>query len=160
MSKVDDYLLHLEQVLMVGKGSWVADFTESFRDLKINGILFDMVIRGNTRMKGFFLSRIFSYFTLPNYQVACLVFNGNRVKQVDKQTMATLLEAAKNYMKDNELKWSWLIIAQAGEFSEKIKAAVSKLAIQEVGVALVDVTSLAITSSKGYLGRAISRYIK
>lgn len=160
MSKVNDYLLHLEKELMTGKGSWVADFTESFRDLRINGVLFNMVIRGNTRAKGFFLSKLFSYLTLPNYQVACLVFNGGRVNQVDKQTLTTLLEAAKSYMKDNELKWSWLIIAQAEGFSEKIKAMVSNLAIQEIGVALVDISSLAIISSKNYLGRAISRYIK
>jgi len=160
MTKVDDYLLHLEKELMTGKGSWVADFTESFRDFTVNEILFAMIIRGNTRTKGVFLSKLFSYLTLPNYQVACLVFNGGLVNQVDNQTLTALLEAVKGYMKDNELKWAWLIIAQAEGVSEKIKAMVSNLAIQEIGVALVDISSLEMTSSKGYLGRAISRYIK
>jgi len=160
MSQIEDYLLHLEKNLMTGNARWVADFTESFRAFKINDVNFDMVVRGNTRGKGFLLSKLFAYTALPNYQVVCLVFNSNQFKQFERRSLNTVLDAVKSYMKENELKWSWLIIAQKGAFSEAIKNVVSSLAIQEVGVALVDVDSKTITSSQGYLGKTISRYIK
>jgi len=160
MSQIEDYLLNLEKNLMTGNARWVADFTESFRAFKINNVNFDMVVRGNTRGKGFLLSRLFAYTALPNYQVACLVFNPNQFKQFDGQSLNTVLDTVKSYMKKNELKWSWLVIAQKGAFSEAIKNAVSNLAIQEIGVALIDVGSKTITPSQGYLGKAISKYIK
>lgn len=145
---------------MVGKGVWVADFKESFRDLEINGIQFDMVVRGNTRTKGLFLSRLFAFLTMPNYQVACFVFNAEQVRHLDKQFLDLLLKAVEGYIKKNELAWLWLIIAQAGDFPEAVKAAVSNLAIKEIGVALIDIDSGAVTSSKDFLGRAMPRYIK
>jgi len=160
MSRLDDYLLHLEKELMVGKGVWVADFKESFRNVEINGIQFDMVVRGNTRTKGLFLSRLFAFLTMPNYQVACLVFNGEQAKSLDNQFLDLFLKAAEGYIKKNELAWAWFVIAQAGDFPEAIKIAVGNLSIKEIGVALIDIDSGAVTSSKNYLGMAMPRYIK
>lgn len=155
--KVDDYLLKLEKNLMIGAGRWVADFTESFREHKIESVTFGMVVQGNTRGKGFLLSRVVNFFLLPNYLVACFVYPAEEMK---KNTLDRLLKAMESYMEDNNIAWSWLVIPKEGPFSKENKGVVERIAQREMGIALVDLNSQEITTNRSPLGRRLPRYIR
>ncbi|MFQ6001870.1 MAG: hypothetical protein ACE5LG_09435 [Anaerolineae bacterium] len=155
--ETEEYLLKLERNLMIGGGRWVADFTESFREHKIGGVTFGMVVRGNTRGKGFLLSRLVNFFLLPNYLVACFVYPA---KEMKKKTLDRLLKAMESYMEDNNLTWSWLVIPKEGPFSKESKRVVERIAQREIGIALVDLNSQEITTNRSSLGRRLPRYIR
>lgn len=142
---------------MVGGGRWVADFTESFRGHEIEGLTFGMVVRGNTRGKGFLLSRAVNFFLLPNYLVACFVYPAEEMK---KKTLDRLLKVMENYMEDNDLSWSWLVVPKEGPFSQESKRVVERIAQQEMGIALVDLNSQEITTNRSPVGRRLPRYIR
>jgi len=159
MTDFERCLLDIENELMTGKCAWIADFNESFRALKIGDISFDMVVRGNTRGKsmGFLWSRIYSYFTLPSYDIACFV---SCVDSFGERALNATLRAVINYLKNNDLKWAWLVFLRKGSFSDDIRRAVENMKFQELGVALIDVESNTVTPSNSYLGRSIPKYLK
>lgn len=159
MTAFENQLVQMEKTLMLGKGRWIADFTESFRNWNLGDITFDAFIQGNTRMKGFLLSRLFSATVNPNYQVGCYIISANRVKEVDRKSLMKMLYAVRASMKENEMKWAWLFIlcAKAADFQRKL---VESIKDQSVGIALVEVDSKNIVSSDSYIGKQARRFIK
>jgi hypothetical protein len=150
-----DYLLKLENTLMVGSGRWIADFTESFWGFQTGGITFDMVILGNTRSRGFLLSRIFATLAMPAYGVACFVSEED--PQVKR--LGALIRSIKRYMEEQELTWSWLVVPAEGSFSKRARAAVEKNDLREMGIALVDLTGQEVITNASYLGRRMQRFV-
>jgi len=149
----------VERSLMAGRGRWVADFTESFRNYTVNDIEFDAFIRGNTRVKGFLLSRLFSFLTNPNYSVGCFFFSTDSVKGFDRKHLIRLITAAKSGMKANEMQWAWLFLLGSKNI-ETLKKYVEGVEDQTVGIALLDINSKNIAHNKSYLGRQATRYIR
>jgi hypothetical protein len=149
----------MEKTLMLGKGRWIADFTESFRNWNVGDVAFDAFIQGNTRMKGFLLSRLFSATVNPNYQVGCFIVSADRVKDFDRKSLMRMLHAVRASMKENEMKWAWLFIlcAKAADFQKKL---VESIKDQSVGIALVEVDSKNIVSSDSYIGKQARRFVK
>ena len=151
-----DYLLRLESNLMLGSGRWIADFTESFWDFRIGNTTFDMLILGNTRPKGFLLSRLFAWLTLPAYGVACFVcsLNDPQLKQ-----LGSLAKIIKRYMKEQDLTWSWLVLPSEGSFTKKAKAVVQKDDSHEIGIALMNLAAQEVVTNDSYLGRRMRRLV-
>lgn len=150
-----EYLLKLERNLMIGSARWVADFTESYRDHTVDGIRFDMLLRAKTRVKGFFLSNIMSFFILPNYRAACFVCKSDQAKR----SLHPLLNALSRYMEAEGLKWCWLVILGHGSFPGKLRRAVVRNDVREMGVALVDLDSQEIVTNSSFMGRRMVRHI-
>jgi len=151
-----DYLLKLENNLIVGGGRWVADFTESFWEHQVGGLTFDMIVTGHMRTRGFLLSRFISWLAMPNYQAACFVYS----QDPELKRLSKTLKAIKGFMQERELAWSWLVVPREGAFSQQAKAVVEKDESQELGIALVDLSSQEITSSRSYIGRRMPRFVK
>jgi len=154
--RLEEYIQRLEENLLLGSGRWIANFRESFRDLEIEGTRFRAVVRGNTRSGGFFLSRLVAYFALPNYQVACFVYCG----QVTKKVLRHLLKVVQDYMKRENLAWSWLVLPREGAFSEGLRRAVERIESKEIGIALVDLTSGEVSTNSSYVGRRLRHIVK
>ena len=144
-----DYLLKLENDLMLGSGRWIADFTESFWDFRVGTITFDMLILGNTRPKGFLLSRIFAWTTLPAHRVACFVHS----EDPELKRLGALTKSVGRYMNEQELAWSWLVLLGESSFATRAKAAVQKNNLREVGIALVDLSAQDVIINDSYIGR-------
>ena len=144
-----DYLLTLEKSLMLGSGRWLADFKESFWDFRVGNITFDMLILGNTRPRGFLLSRAFAWLTLPAHRVACFV----RSEDPELKRLGALTKSVGRYMKEQELAWSWLVLPGVSSFSARAKAAVQKNNLREVGIALVDLSAQEVIINDSYVGR-------
>lgn len=155
----DERMTKVEKSLMMGSGRWIADFNESFRNFRVRDVEFDMFIRGNTRTKGFFLSRLFSATVNPNYSVGCFMMSTDAVKHVDGKFLGKALAEIQSYMKDNEMKWSWLFIFTTKNIGEMRKH-VENIKDQDIGVVLVDTESRRVIHSNSYLARQAKRYVK
>ena len=153
---IDEYLLRLEKNMLMGSARWVADFTESFRHYPIEGTVWDMVVRGHMRGKGLFLSRLFAYLSLPNYQVACFAYT----PELGDSDLRGLVKRIQGYMKDEELDWCWLVLPQEGPFSSRLRAALEKIDYREIGIALVDISSREILTNPSYVGQRLRDYVK
>ena len=149
----------IEKSLMVGRGRWIADFTESFRDFRINDVAFNVFVRGNTRMKGFLLSRVFSATVNPNYSVACFMISTETVRDFDRKFLGKLLQAVRSYIKENEMRWAWLILLSV-KSTDTLKKLVESLKDQFIGVVLIDASSGHIVHSDSYIGKQAKRFIK
>jgi len=156
---VDEYMTRVERSLMAGRGRWVADFNESFRNYKVNDVEFDAFICGNTRVKGFLLSRLFSFLTNPNYSVGCFFFSTDSVKGFDKKHLIKLIIAVKSRMKENEMRWAWLFLFGTRNI-ETLRKYVEGVDDQTVGIAFLDTNSKNIAHSNSYLGKQAKRYIR
>jgi hypothetical protein len=154
--KVDDYLLKLEENLMVGSGRWVADFNESFRDYPLGGFVFDMYVSAKVRPKGFFLSKAAAWLTTPNYYVACFAYSADPELKRPQELLATL----SRFLQAEEFAWAWLIIPHEGPFSGRARALVERNDNREIGIALVDLAAEEIISSASHWGQKMTRFIK
>lgn len=141
---------------MTGSARWIADFTESFRDHPIKRETFDMVVRGSTRPKGFLLSRLFAYLSLPDYSLACFARSG----KVDSKTLDRLIRLVLDHMKETNLTWSWLVIAQQGSPDQRVRELVQKKETRELGIALVDISSGEVTTNPSYVGRRMVDHVR
>lgn len=153
---IDGYLLRLEENLMIGSGRWIADFTESFRNHKIKDAKFDMFIKGNTRPKGFLLSRLFGYFAMPNYRVACFAYS----QPIEHKELTSLVKSISNFMEENNFAWSWLVIPKEGRFSNEVRDSIKKMNVEKIGVALVDLSNREIECNPSYVGKRMREHVK
>jgi hypothetical protein len=154
--KVKDYLLKLEDNLMVGGGRWVADFNESFWEYPMGDLIFDMFITAKVRPKGLFLSRVAAWLTTPNYYVACFAYS----KDPELKRLHEVLTTISKFLKEEEFAWAWLVVPHEGSFSRKARAMVEHNDSREIGIALVDLSSLEIISARSYWARRMIRFIK
>jgi len=153
---IDGYLLRLEENLMIGSGKWIADFTESFRNHKIKDTKFDMLIMGNTRPKGFLLSRLFGYFAMPNYRVACFAYS----EQIERKDLDSLIKLILSFMEENNFAWSWFIIPKQGHFSNEVRDSIKRMGVEKIGIALVDLSNREIECNPSYVGKRMKEHVK
>lgn len=159
MIPADDFILRMEKELMGGRGRFIADFKESFRQFKVRGVEFDAMIRGSTRVKGFFLSRVFSYLVSPNYQVACFILSIDSKKVFRKEEYGRHVAAIKSFMKREEINWTWLYMA-GHEPKPRMKRAVERTTDTSTGVVLVDLETREVFHSDSYVGRQAAKYVR
>lgn len=151
-----EYVLKLERNLMLGSGRWIADFNESFWGYTLGKVEFDMLLIGGMRAKGFALSRLVSWLTMPDYRVACFVHAGD----AELKELHTLLQEVSNFTAEQDIEWSWLVIPREGPFTRRARAMVERNDRRELGIALVDLAAQEITTSSSYVGRRMPRFIR
>jgi hypothetical protein len=154
--KVKDYLLKLEDSLMVGSGRWLADFNESFWDYPLGNLVFDMYITAKVRPKGFFLSKVAAWLTTPNYYVACFAYAGDP----ELKRLQEVLTTVSKFLQVEEFAWAWLVIPHEGSFSSKTRLTVERNDSREIGIALVDLHSQEIIHASSYWGQRMPRFIR
>lgn len=150
------FINKLENQLFIGRGKWVAEFNESFVNYPLDNFVFPLFIRGQTRSKGFLLSRIFAYFAMPNYLVSCFVHSPNIKREDLKRSIKTI----SKMMKKNNIRWSWLVIPKESEFDPKIKEFVENNDSSNVGIALINLISKHIITNKSLIGKKIKTILK
>ena len=156
MSATRDYLLRLENNLMLGSGRWIADFTESFWDFRVGDTTFEMLILGNMRPRGFLLSRFFAWLTLPAYGVACFAYT----KDPQLNRLGTQIRSIKRYMKEQDLTWSWFVLPGEDPLTKRARAVVQKNDLREIGIVLVDLTAQEVVTNDSFLGRRMGQLVR
>lgn len=155
----EEQITKIEKSLMLGRGRFIADFTESFRNYRVDNIIFDAFVHGNTRMKGFLLSRLFSATINPNYYVACFMISIADNKDFDRRFLSELLQAVRVRMKEDEMRWAWLFIF-ADKMTDAPRKMIEGLKDQFIGVAMIDASSGNAIHSDSYIGKQAKRFIK
>ena len=145
--------------MMKGRGRWVADFNESFLKYRAGDVTFDLFISGNTRMKGFILSRLFSFTLNPNYEVGFFVISTDSENEPNPRRLRRWIMAVKSCMKESEMKWAWLVLLGQSP-SDSVKKCVQEATDPNIGIAHMDTSSRQLISTNTYLGRQLKRYIK
>ncbi len=152
----------LEKQMMKGRGRWVADFNESFLKYRVGDVTFDLFISGTTRMKGFILSRLFSFLLNPNYDVGFFATSVGQDNGPNERKLRKWILAVKSCMEKWRrpgMKWAWLVLVGQSP-NEATQKFMRESTDRSVGVAYVDVNSRKITGADTYLGRQLKRYIK
>ena len=152
-------MTRIEKSLMLGRGRFIADFTESFRNYRVDNVIFDAFVHGNTRMKGFLLSRLFSATINPNYYVACFMISIADNKDFDRRFLSELLQAVRVRMKEDEMRWAWLFVFTA-KAADALRKMIEGLKDQFIGVAMIDASSGNVVHSDSYIGKQAKRFIK
>ena len=134
---------------MLGRGRWVADFNEAFRGFPAGGHTFDLFVRGATRPKGFLLSRLFAYFSMPNYNVGLFVKHAPE----DDFSLNDLVKALADRAGEKIIRWTWLVLVRSGSFSETMIETVDAFARPEPGISLVNLKDEDVDTSSNILGR-------
>ena len=134
---------------MLGAGRWVAEFNESFLNFPVGRHTFDLYVRGGTRPKGFLLSRLFAYFSLPSYNVAFFV---KHVPGADLN-LGELRRVVEARAAEQNVKWTWLILIRSGGFPDALVKQVDGFDMSEIGITLVDLAEQDVDTSSNMLGR-------
>jgi len=153
---VNDYLVRLENNLMLGSGRWVADFTESFWEYPMGDVVFDMFVTATMRPKGFFLSRVAAWLTTPNYYVACFAYS----QDPELKHLHQVLNTISTFLKQQEFAWAWLVVPHEGAFSRKAESMVQSTGLREIGIALVDLSSQEVVNSESHVGRGLVKIVR
>jgi len=159
LSSVEDAIARIEKEMMKGRGRWIADFNESFRGYRVGDVTFDVFISGNTRMKGFLLSRMYSFFVNPNYEVGFFAISTDGENEPNRRALRKWILAVKACMRESEMRWTWLLLVGQSP-SDSVRKCVQEATDPTVGVAYVDVGSREVISADTYLGRQLRKYVK
>lgn len=149
-----------ERQILKGGARFIADLNESFRDYPIRGTKFDVFIRGQTRSKGFLLSRFFAWTVLPNYRVALFGRVLRNASQSTRKTILDLVELIRSELKENDLKWAWLMIFADEDLPMNVQNLVERFDINEVGIGVVTISSGKMIHSNNLVGKSLKRYLR
>ena len=155
----NDTMMRLEKEMMTGQARWVADFNESFLNYRVGDVKFDLFIAGNTRSKGFILSRLFSFLLNPNYEVGFFAILLDEESELNDRRLRKWILAVKSCMQKHEMKWAWLMLVGQSP-SESVKKYIKEAQDRTVGVAYADASSRQVISADAYLGRQLKKYVK
>jgi hypothetical protein len=151
--------MRLEKYMITGQARWVADFNESFLNYPVGDVTFDLFIAGNTRSKGFILSRLFSFLLNPNYEVGFFAISLDEGSQPNDRRLRKWILAVKSCMQKHEMKWAWLMLVGQPP-SDSVKKCIKEAQDRTVGVAYADTSSRQVISADAYLGRQLKKYVK
>jgi hypothetical protein len=145
----------MEERLAKGNLSWLANFTEVYRDYAIGDFVVPIYAVGSLTEKGFFLSRIFSFFVTPKYKIHFLLHTSAEISV--KSLRKLILSCKRKFGADD---WIFIALVQERPIGKAMKDTVSKLADDRVGVAAYSLASKKGFASDNVLGRALQKQLK
>jgi hypothetical protein len=150
----------LEEEIHRGRASWIADLSETFRLYNISGEHFALVARGNTRPRGFLLSRFLAMTVLPNYNV-CLYSSELRPHGEDARSQVMkLIRIIETQRDQKDIKWSWLLLISEDDPPVQVSRFIETFGNKEVGIGCINISSGKITTSPNHLGRSLSNQMR
>jgi hypothetical protein len=155
-----DFLEKLEHELIEGKARWLAEFNESFRNVRLLHLDFDMVVEGSTRGKsGYLFSAILSRTMLPAYASSCFVKTLRGDTVFDAAELNKYVSGLQQYVRDKEAKWSFLILVHSGNALGALGERIRSLNNDVIGVALVNIVTMEISHNSSLIGRSAGRIL-
>lgn len=144
----------MEEQLAKGNLTWLANFTEIYRDYVLDDFTVPVYAVGSLTEKGFLLSRVFSLFVTPKYKIHFLLCTPTELSV--KSLRKLILSCKRKFGADD-----WILITLVySKFIEKdVKDAVSNLADERVGVAAYSLASKSEVTSGNVLGRALKKHL-
>ena len=156
MSQELDFITDMmEEQLAKGNLTWLANFKEIYRDYTLGNFIIPIYAVGSLTEKGFFLSRIFSFFVTPKYKIHLLLYTTTELTV--KSLRKLILLCKRKFGADD---WIFITLVQAKPIEKNLKNTVLNLADERVGVAAYSLASKSEISSDNVLGRALKKNLK
>jgi hypothetical protein len=145
----------MEEQLAKGNLRWLANFTEIYRDYVLGDFVIPIYAVGSLTEKGFFLSRIFSFFVTPKYKIHFLLYTSAELSV--KSLRKIILSCKRKFGADD---WIFITLVHSRPIEKNVKNTVLNLADERVGVAAYSLASKDEISSDNVLGRALKKNLK
>ncbi len=145
----------MEERLAKGNLRWLANFREIYRDYAIGDFTVPIYAVGSLTEKGFFLSRIFSAFVTPKYEIHLLLYTSTELSV--KSLRKLILSCKRKFGADD---WIFIALVQSKPVGKAVRDAVLNLADEKVGVAAYSLSSKSEISSDNVLGRSLKKHLK
>jgi hypothetical protein len=150
----------LERTILAGRARWIADLNETFRNYSVEGDIFDLYARGQTRPKGFLLSRFFAWTVLPNYKVSLYAKTVRDQANFLRGSLTELLQLIRKSIERSDLKWAWLVLFFEGDPPSRISTLVEEYNKNDIGIASVNAYSGSVLTSNNLLGKALIQQMR
>ena len=145
----------MEEQIAKGNLRWLANFTEIHRDYALGDFTVPVYAAGSLTEKGFFLSRVFSFFVTPKYKIHFLLHTST---ELSVKSLRKLILSCKHKFGADD--WIFITLVHSKPVEKKVKSAVLHLADERVGVAAYSLVSKSEISSDNVLGRALKKNLK
>ncbi|MFB0514947.1 MAG: hypothetical protein ACETVQ_05155 [Candidatus Bathyarchaeia archaeon] len=145
----------MEERLAKGNLRWLANFTEIYRDYALGDFTVPVYAVGSLTEKGFFLSRIFSFFVTPKYKIHFLLYTPAELSV--KSLRKLILSCKRKFGADD---WIFIASVQSRPVGKAVRDVVLNLADDRVGVAAYSLASKSEISSDNVLGRSLKKHLK
>jgi len=119
-----------------------------------------MCARGQTRGKGFILSRLFAWTVLPNYTVSLYAEAVRNSKDIVGGRLVELLRFIRRDMEKRGLKWAWLVLFLEGDPPSQVARSIETYDKNDIGIGGVNVHSGNVLVSNNLLGRSLVRQMR
>jgi hypothetical protein len=155
---LDEYIDFAEKRIFK-KGMTISSWYTSSRDENVGGTKVDLLARGNMAVKGFLLSRMWSW-TAPHWETLALVLSHRGTAKAQVGQLRNLVAAAENYMNSNDIKWSWIVYVSEVGFDDAAASFVKTQAKKETGIILVDLSSGKLLCNNSLVSKHGARVFK
>ncbi|NIM46058.1 MAG: hypothetical protein GTN80_09735 [Nitrososphaeria archaeon] len=157
-TEVERYLAKVEKAI-VKRGISAASWKESRRDFKINGVTVDLLIKGDTGIRGMGVafSRIMEKM-VPSYPVAVLIFS--RESQIPLRMVKQIFKAAFRHVEREKLHWCCVFVASSEGFSSQCINYVESLLDRRIGFVLFDLREKTIHRNPVFISKSLVKYAK
>jgi hypothetical protein len=159
-SSTDGVFDGLEREIQSGRANWVADLNESFRGYQISSESFPLVARGNTRPKGFLLSRFVAFTMMPDYRVCLYASQVKGVGSEAKSHLMKLIRIIETQRDEKDIKWSWLLLLSKHEVPEALVKTIESFGNKDVGVGCIELDTGRIITSPNQLGTSLRNQMR
>jgi hypothetical protein len=137
----------------------ISTWYSSSRNVDVGGVKADLLVRGNMGVKGFILSRMWSW-TAPKWETLAVVSSHRGNGKAPSDKLRKLVASVERYMSDNHITWSWLVyVSQTGFDDETIRFTEGRLK-KDVGIMLIDPNSKQFYFNKVLVNRQGKRVFK
>ena len=106
-----------------------------------------------TTTKGMTVFKFASIFLSPNFRTGVFV-----KKIEDERSVTKYLEKIKNFMKKEEMEWSWVLFLRQGEFPRTLKNFVKKDRNPKMGIGLLNLNNMDLATNTEFLGKQMKKY--
>jgi hypothetical protein len=144
----------MEERLAKGNLSWLANFTEIYRDYVIGNFTVPVYAVGSLTEKGFLLSRVFSFFVTPKYKIHFLLYTSS---QFGVKTLRKLILSCKRKFGADD--WIFIALVQKKPIERTLRDTILNLADEKVGITAYSLASKKKVSSDNVLGRALKKHL-
>jgi len=157
---IDELLDALEHGILNGRARWIADLNETFRDYSVGGHKFEIHARGQTRGKGFILSRFFAWTVLPNYKVSLYARAVRNTTTFLRGNLIEFLKVIKKDLESRGMKWAWLVLLFDGDPPDRISSMVQEYSKNDIGIGCINAYSGNMVVSNNVLGRGLIKQMR
>lgn len=145
----------IEEILIKGKGAWIATFKDFHRNYKLSNKTFLLYAEGDTFVKGFFFSKIFSYLVSPRRKAYFLV---NYVNNLTDEHYRKIINICYNIGSEDDYI---LLVILTGDSDIKgsIKRKIGTIGEGKIGISIFSLTSGKRYYSNNFLGKSLKNIV-